>query len=260
MRQEKVKIVAHKHIAPHFFKLTLQSKHIAENALPGQFVNVRVSTETSPLLRRPISIHKINRQNQTIELLYEIIGKGTTILSQKKEGETINILGPLGKGFSVRSDKTSAILVGGGMGIAPLFALAEVLIKNPIDVNVLIGAKSKRLIICESDLTTLGIKVKTSTEDGSCGTKGLVSDILQNLIKALTDKQSASIFACGPKAMLKAVSEIAIKENIPCQLSLEAYMACGIGACKGCAVSTISGYKMACKDGPVFDSKEIIWN
>ena len=143
------------------------------------------------------------------------------------------------------------------MGIAPLFALAEDLIKKSIDVNVLIGAKSKKLIICESELNALGIKLQTATEDGSCGTKGLVSDILQAFIEGLADKKSSSIFACGPKAMLKTISEIASKKNIACQLSLEAYIACGIGACKGCAVETTNGYKLVCKDGPVFDAKEI---
>lgn len=260
MIQEDVLIIDQENISDRFFKITLKSNYITSKAKPGQFVNIKVSNTTDPLLRRPISIHKIIRESQTFELLYEVVGKGTVLLSQKTSLETINILGPLGNGFSLtKRPKETAILVGGGIGIAPLYALAEKITKKTYrSVHVLIGAKTKSFILCESDFKNLGADVFISTEDGSYGKKGLITQTLDNLIHDLNLK-NVDIFSCGPYPMLKSISEIADKHKSKCQMSFEANMACGIGACKGCAIKTNSGYKMVCKDGPIFDAKEINW-
>jgi len=246
---EKVKILDHKKLAPSYFKLTLFSEYITKNAQPGQFVQVKVP---GVFLRRPLSVHALNPAEKTFELLYEVIGPGTQALSRLKAGQELDILGPLGTGFKLEGKK--AVLMAGGMGIAPLCFLAKELLRKKQEVSVLIGAKSSALVLCEEPLKQLGAQVSVTTEDGSCGHKGLVTD----LIPALNSRQS-TIYACGPRAMLKAVAKLAKQKNIPCQVSLEAYLACGIGACLGCAVETKDGYKMACKDGPVFNAEEIVW-
>lgn len=256
MIQEDSVILDHKRLTSRYFKLTLSSKYISSHAAPGQFVNVRVSENTAPLLRRPFSIHRADPAKQIIEILYEIVGHGTELLSQKKIGESLNILGPLGNGFNIgQNHNKTAILVGGGMGIAPLLFLAEAL-KNKIEtIYVLIGGKNAESVLCEDRFRQLGAEVSSATEDGSHGKKGLVSDVLLGLISI----QLTAIYACGPYAMLKAIAEIAFQKKIECYVSMESYMACGIGACKGCPIKTKGGYKMVCKDGPVFDASEIVW-
>lgn len=265
MIQEDAIIAGHKQIAPRFFKLALQSKYISSNAVPGQFIEIKVSEETTPLLRKPFSIHHIDPAKQIIEVLYEVVGTGTEILSGKKIGEQLNIIGPLGNGFNIETkDKKIAILIGGGMGVAPLLALAQRMVSGcGLRVIMLIGAKHANALVCEQDFKDLEIEVLASTDDGSSGKKGFVSDLLLNLLNnqpPTPNPQLITIFACGPHPMLKAIAEIAFQNKIDCQVSMEAFMACGIGACKGCAIETKSGYKMVCSDGPIFNSKELKWN
>ena len=198
--------------------------------------------------------------NGGIEVLYEVVGKGTELLSRKRPGDTVDVIGPLGNGFSVqrtaRSAQRTAVLVAGGIGVAPLVALAEELKKKKIRTMVIIGAKTKSHILCEDEFKSLGCEVKITTEDGSKGTRGLATDLLRNTQYAIPN----TLYACGPAAMLKSVAKIAEAKRVPCQVSVEERMACGVGACLGCPVKVkIGGYKMVCKDGPVFDAKEIAW-
>jgi dihydroorotate dehydrogenase electron transfer subunit len=269
--QEKCRILDHQKVGPRFYKLTLLSKYIATHAEPGQFVEVRCAAGYDPLLRRPLSFHKINPQHETFELFYEVIGKGTELLTKQTVGSELDVLGPLGSGFKIDPAKKVHILIGGGMGVAPLRALAEAIkgpgagVQGPEKKTVysLIGAKTKEYVQCESEIKTAADQVVVSTDDGSYGEKGLVSDLLLELFANSlppTNYSLTTIYACGPKAMLKAVAEIAWQKQIDCQLSMEERMACGIGACKGCAVMTRSGYKMACKDGPVFAAAEVVWS
>jgi len=247
---EEVPILEQQKIGPRHYKLTLSSEYIAQNAIPGQFVEVKVSDRGSPLLRRPLSIHRVS--GQTFEILYEVVGPGTKLLAQRKKGEKLNVLGPLGKGFTIESD--ILILVAGGLGIAPLRFLAENAVRQGKKVQALLGAGTKECVLCEADLLPISENVKVTTDDGSYGQKGLVTELLESILCS-----PCSIYACGPRAMLSEVARIAKENEIACQVSLEAYMACGIGACLGCAVETLNGYKMACKDGPVFNAEEIKW-
>ena len=266
--QEKCRIEDHRQVGPHYFKLTLLSQYIATHAQPGQFVNVRCSESFNPLLRRPISLHRINARQGMIELLYEVVGQGTELLSKSSVGREVDVLGPLGEGFKLDSAKKIHVLVGGGMGIAPLMALAERVAGHGSRVTgqavyILIGAKNKERLFGEEEFKKVTDQVQTATDDGSAGKKGLVIDLLFDFLEnrlATRDSQLATIYACGPRPMLKAVAEIAMQKQIDCQVSLEERMACAIGACKGCATKTKAGYKMVCKDGPVFDAKELIWN
>lgn len=262
--QEKCRIIDHQKVGSRFYKLTLLSNYISSHAAPGQFVEVKCSDSYDPLLRRPISLHKISREHETFELLYEVVGKGTELLANFTVGGELDVLGPLGEGFKIDPKKNIHILVGGGMGVAPLLALAEA-VKVPGEkaVYALIGAKTKECVQCEAELKEVADQVIVSTDDGSYGESGLVSDQLLKLLNSAFDNSAfgiISVYACGPKAMLRAVAEIAVQKKVTCQLSMEERMACGIGACKGCAVKTRSGYKMACKDGPVFAAQEIVWN
>ena len=261
--QEKCRILDHKRVATNHFKLTITSTYIALHAQPGQFVNVRVSDGYDPLLRRPLSIHRVAREHKTFELLYEVVGKGTELLSKFKIGDELDILGPLGTGFTINEDKKFAILVGGGMGVAPLLALAEeVRNKDHQKIIAIIGANTANCLLAESDLKATTDQVICATDDGSFGRKGFVSDVLLGFINnklATRDWGLATIYACGPKAMLRAISEIAWQKKIDCQISMEARMACGIGTCLGCVIKTKNGYKKVCDDGPVFDASEIVW-
>jgi len=241
--------------------MKIESAYLGRNSKPGQFVEVRCSDDAEPLLRRPLSIHRISKTG--IELLYEVIGKGTELLSRKKAGQALDIIGPLGNGFKVHPGK--AILVAGGVGVAPLMALAEKLAESSKlkaqKVCVIIGAKTKDHILCEKDFKRLGCNVSVATENGSKGRKGLATDLLKDFLRTTNDERRTTIYACGPVGMLREVTNIAAGRNIPCQVSLEEHMACGVGVCLGCPVrvKSLHEYKMVCKDGPIFNAAEIIW-
>lgn len=211
-----------------------------------------------PLLRRPFSIHKINN-DATIEILYKIVGKGTSLLSDFKKGADIDIIGPLGNGFKIDKKIKSHILIAGGIGIAPLLFLAQELSKDKKNRIVLFsGARHKEDILCIQDFKRLKAEIKISTEDGSIGKQGLISELFEVFLTGHNESNSV-VYTCGPKGMLREISRLASIKGISCQVSLEERMACGLGACLGCAADTKGGYKYVCNDGPVFDAGEIVW-
>ena len=264
MAQFKAKVISNKEIAPEHYLLWFKAPGVSKKVKPGQFFNVRVADSYKPFLRRPLGTHDIAAGK--IAFLYKVIGEATTLLSAKKKGDVIDIIGPLGNGFNLKKEN-SVILVAGGHGTAPLYALAKRLGIPKQKISVFIGAKTKKHVISTRDFRKLGAKVYVATDDGSSGHKGLVTEVLQKKLKNYFSKNPKTqkpknlptVYACGPKPMLEAVAKIAGRYGIPCQVSLEEYMACGVGTCLGCAVKTCSGYKMVCKDGPVFDAKEIVW-
>jgi dihydroorotate dehydrogenase electron transfer subunit len=263
MFQEKAQVVSNTAVAQNYYRMSLLSPMVAAEARPGQFIEVQVSQSGEPLLRRPFGVHAVNQRKQTVDILYEVRGKGTQALSEKKPGDFCDILGPLGNGFSIQNARCS-ILVAGGMGVAPLAYLAEKLARDKFSEQkaknlVLIGCKTKRHIMCKKELEKFGYAVKISTDDGSLGFKGYVTDLLEKVLRVTRYKLPVTIYACGPKPMLKEVSRIAREKNISAQLSLEEHMACGIGACLGCVVKTTNGYKRVCKDGPVFEAGSLVW-
>jgi dihydroorotate dehydrogenase electron transfer subunit len=253
---QKAKIIANQNIADKYYKITIDSKKISRKAQPGEFINLRITNAYQPLLRKPFSIHRI--KGSKIQLLYEVVGQGTRILSRKKSGEYLDTLGPLGKGFDcslARLKSSVPILVAGGIGVAPLLYLADKIVKlKPL---VLIGARTRKQILSKNDFKNIGCSVKISTDDGSLGYRGKVTDLLRQVLQSQDLKKKALIYACGPEPMRKVISEIAKRYNIPAEVSLESYMACGFGVCLGCTVNTRSGYRLVCKDGPVFDARKI---
>ncbi|MBI5144915.1 MAG: dihydroorotate dehydrogenase electron transfer subunit [Candidatus Omnitrophica bacterium] len=244
--------------------MKMLSARIASRALPGQFLEVKVGDSNEPLLRRPFSIYRLD--GAKVEILYEVLGKGTEILSQRKTGEYLDVIGPLGNGFNLIPNTYDLIpiLVAGGMGVAPLLFLAEKLVETKHQTPntkylTLIGAKTKKQILCAEEFKKLGCVVKIATDDGSEGFKGKVTDLLRIVLRTTHSAQRKTLYACGPRPMLKEISRLSTKYNIPAQISLEEHMACGIGACLGCVVKTQQGYKRVCKEGPVFNADEIIW-
>lgn len=266
MKNVKATVIKNEEINAGFYRMRVASPYLAKASKPGQFVEVRCADGVEPLLRRPFGVHRITGSG--IEMLYEVVGKGTKILTEKKPGDTIEILGPLGNGFEI-DQKSDAILIAGGIGVAPLLALA-VKIANKKNVTVIIGARSKTHVNCENDFKKAGCKVMVCTDDGSKGKKGLVTDILSGILRSTKYDVRRTVYACGPNPMLKAIWAIAEEYDIPCQFSFESHMACGIGVCLGCPIkvkprtkhdarSTMHEYAMVCKDGPVFNGEDIAW-
>lgn len=249
MVNEKCIIQSIDEVKPNIFLLKVFSEKIILNAKSGQFCNIKVSNNHYPLLRRPFSIHDVNENS--IYFLFDIVGEGTKILSEKNIGDELDIIGPLGNGFNINDDFSTAILVAGGIGVAPF----PFLIKKLSDKKIVTyyGAKNKNYLY-----TNNLINLQISTDDGSFGYKGYVVDLLKkDLSENIFD--NIKIFGCGPTPMLKALQKYCINEQINCELSIESAMACGFGICQGCPIETLDGnYKLICKDGPVFNAKEIL--
>jgi dihydroorotate dehydrogenase electron transfer subunit len=247
-------------IAPRVFFLVLADPRTAKTAKPGQFLMVRVRDGVDPLLRRPLSIHDVEEGGRVC-LLYRVEGKGTEVLSRARPGESLSVLGPLGNGFQVRTAMARHILVGGGMGIAPLLHLARVGAEKgaftPESCTVFLGGRTADEIYSEERFRDLPVDLRTATDDGSRGTRGTVVDLLEERLEEGGD--DASLYACGPPAMIRALGErVAGRPGIRAQVSLEERMACGLGACRGCAIpvrSPDATVRMAavCTEGPVFD-------
>lgn len=252
--QHICKIISCQQVSFNTYLLQFVSKEIAKIAKPGQFINVRISENgTGPLFRRPFSISNIH--DDIVELLFNKVGKGTEILSRKEKDETIDIIGPLGKYFSINDQFEIGLLIAGGIGIAPFPFLSSELKNKGKKIETFLGFKEAKFIY-KSRLENIYI----ATEDGSEGFKGNVIELLENYLKANPIK-NAKIFACGPKLMLKAIANLADQYKINCEVSLEEYMACGLGICQGCPVEMKSNnkkYALVCKDGPIFNVTDII--
>lgn len=258
-----VVITENKKICRDHYVISINKRFSGKAPGPGQFVNVLVEERgTDPLLRIPLGIHRIRKNG--ISLLYKVVGQATEILSEKKRGEKIDILGPLGKGFVYEKRKKVSgeeihALIAGGHGAAPLYALAEALRREGREVIVFLGAYCKEHIVMEKEFVKAGCAVHIATNDGSAGTIGMVTCLAKNKLMELAREKKINLYACGPWQMLSATAKIADEMEIRAQVSVDSYMACGTGVCRGCAVMTKQGYKLVCSDGPVFYSDEIIW-
>lgn len=224
---------------------------MARDACPGQFVQVFMPPEQRYMLPRPFSIFKADPQAGELVILFEVRGRGTALLSGTRTGSSWKLLGPLGTGFPELPPRS--VLVAGGMGIAPLAFLAA---STMIPRTLIYGARTARQLVCpSSDLELPGLNVLEATDDGSRGEKGTAVELLAPLIDT-----AGAVFACGPRPMLAAVKELSRQAGVKAWFSMEEHMACGIGACLGCAVATAEGYKRVCKDGPVFPAGEVLFD
>jgi dihydroorotate dehydrogenase electron transfer subunit len=247
---EDVTLLENKKVNGKYFKLAFHSAALSRSVRPGQFLQCRVSNGNDPYLRRPFSYYRVS--GKRVEVLYEVLGRGTAILASRKKGDALKVMGPLGNGFTARTGKKKRILVAGGVGVPPLVFLAE---KYPAEY-LLIGTKSKAEVLPKTELKKVKAKVLFSTEDGTIGTRGFVTALLEKILK---DRDPAEFFiqTCGPKPMMKAVITIAAKYGVEGEASWDESMACGVGACLGCMVKTREGLKRACADGPVFKFEDL---
>ncbi|MBP3463107.1 MAG: dihydroorotate dehydrogenase electron transfer subunit [Clostridia bacterium] len=252
--QEECELLEKSALKNDIFKFKIKTEKIAKEAKAGQFLEIRVSKEVEPFLRRPISIYSIEKD--CIEFIFQVKGKGTEILAQKQIGDKINILGPLGNGtFNIKEYNTVAI-IGGGIGIFPLYEAVKQL-KGKAKINTYLGFRNKEYVTNEQEFKELSDKLIITTDDGSYGEKGFAIDFLKK------DEKPDIIMACGPMPMLKAIKKYAEEEKIICQISLEERMGCGLGACLGCAVRKAGStddnpdYWHVCKAGPVFYSTNV---
>lgn len=237
--------------------LRLQAPAIAGPARPGQFVHLRIPGLEPTALRRPFSIYRAEAGE--LSILYKRVGRGTEMLATLQEGTTVSLMGPLGNGFPLTDGTTKPVLIGGGYGVAPLVFLASRLPRKGV---ILMGGRSAGDLLCIEDFEALGWPVETATEDGSRGTRGYVTALLERHLES-TDA-APELFACGPDGMLRAVGARAIATGCRAWLSLDHHMVCGIGACLACIQKVHApggGTRLArvCKDGPVFEAREIVW-
>ena len=255
-KEVKAKILLHRRIGQDYFRLQLACPEIARSARPGQFLMLRINELQDPFLRRPFGFSRIYPPREkkrrptdegAVEICYQTVGRGTQLMTQLSEGGRLDLLGPLGNGFWNAADCRRAILVGGGIGVPPLLAWAQELRRpgekrkkgprpaEPGEVVFLIGAKNKDKIIGVSECRRWGIEAQVATEDGSLGTKGTATDLLER--ELVTGRHGSTvIYACGPYPMLSKVAQVAEQFDLPCQVLLESRMACGVGACLGCTV------------------------
>ena len=234
--------------------LKLTSQTVLPDMLPGQFAEIRIDGSPTTFLRRPISINYVDRQRNEVWFLIQLVGDGTKRLAQVNRGEIINVVLPLGNSFTIPekpSDKL--LLVGGGVGTAPMLYLGEQLAKNGSKPTFLLGARSNKDLLQLEDFAAYG-EVYTTTEDGSHGEKGYVTQ--HSILNKIKFEQ---IYTCGPKPMMMAVAKYAKAEGIECEVSLENTMACGVGACLCCVEKTDEGHVCVCKEGPVFNINKLLW-
>lgn len=262
-------VLENRRIKPLYFLLEIHCPLIAAEIKPGQFIMLKVSNNHHPFLRRPFSVYKNfpddhpkKRERGRLSILYKVIGKGTRKMAEFEKGQRLDIIGPLGNGFTLPPypSSTHMILIGGGVGIVSLYPLAEALTVG--QSFVFIGGKTRDDILCSADFKRLNSNIFISTEDGSLGFKGTVVDLFSSQRKRFSRNKTHYLYACGPTGMLKDLARTIRSEQFVSQASLESRMGCGFGACWGCVVKTNDPklpYQRVCKEGPVFNLKDIVW-
>jgi dihydroorotate dehydrogenase electron transfer subunit len=258
MKLEQAKVLSHRKLCGDYRLLVLKAPSIASQSKPGQFVHLRVPGMEDAVLRRPFSIYRAKRRS--LSLLYKEVGRGTAAMAAIRQGDRLSLIGPLGKGFLLARRGSFPVLVGGGYGVAPLLFLAERMKTKGI---LFVGGATASDVLCTSDFRRIGWQVRVATVDGSLGKKGLVTDVLDAWL-ARQKNTTLELYACGPDGMLKAVAQRAIRNGWIAWLSLDKHMGCGVGACLTCVqrIRLDDGretWARVCKDGPVFESRQIVW-
>lgn len=262
-------ILAHFQRNTYEFEIILEAPRIAEEAQPGHFVQVLYDQTYNPYTRRPFSVFHTDPKTGRISILYLARGVFTNGLRDKAPGRKLSLVGPLGNSFQPATASGAAhILVAGGIGAPPLYFLAQRIKSDEskeCHVAVINGARTQELLVAMDEFSELGVDVRCTTDDGSHGVRGIVTDVLKEMLEEVSGE--AYVYSCGPTPMLKAVGELCVERGVKCQLSVETMMPCGMGVCMGCVVkikdpSSETGwvYKRSCCDGPVFQADEIIWD
>jgi dihydroorotate dehydrogenase electron transfer subunit len=271
MKNYKTIILANQEIAPGYCRMRILAPGFGAQVRPGQFIMLRMQTPL-PLLRRPFGVFRTGQlppdcegepPREYLETLYKVVGSGTAALRELHAGDRVEVLGPLGKGFDPGDPSQEKVLVGGGIGLVPLYLLAEELIRRGERVRLLMGGRTRDDILAVTEFERLGVETYVATDDGSLGEQGFVTQVL---LRKLDRYPQAEVFACGPMPMLEAVYAICAARGVPLQVSLEAMMACGVGACLGCVVKGAGHseetprYLCTCKEGPVFRAEQLDWS
>jgi len=285
----KSSVLLNERLTQNCWHMVLEATLIASEAKPGQFINVKIGKTNDPLFRRPFNIFKcvnLNGSALGIEIVYGLVGRGTRVMADLRHGDELDIIGPLGHGFEWSLDKKVHVLLGGGIGSAALFMLGEQISKvveeYGVELNILLGAKTREELVLEREFKRLNGRVLVSTDDGTYGYHGFVTEMLTDNINSGKISPQCKIYGCGPKPMLKALALICLQYGIPAQVSVERHMMCGIGACLSCVCKVNKntplrlrdpkssqiqfipeekfGYALVCKDGPVFYMDELIFD
>lgn len=252
-RVDNLQVVSNELLTDDFCVLKLTSDQKLPDFMPGQFIQVKADKSPDTFLRRPISIHDVDYENNSYSILIQVLGKGTESLYKLNAGDNINVIHPLGNSFSEPVSGGKILLIGGGTGIAPLLFLGKYLKNKGLEVEFLLGFRNRIRVILVDEYSKVG-KVHLSTEDGSLGEKGLVTQH-----SVLNSQKISMIYCCGPDPMMHAVASLCRKNDISCEVSLENLMACGFGICLCCIVETTRGNICTCTEGPVFNIKELKW-
>jgi dihydroorotate dehydrogenase electron transfer subunit len=259
-RQETALIEANRRLQNDYFQVDFRTVSIAGDASPGQFVHVQLPAFEHHVLRRPFSIYNTDPETGRLSIIYKVVGEGTAHMSMLEAGVTADILGPLGRGYSLPEPGTSPIIVAGGYGCAATFMLAKL---SPVPCTVLLGGRTQEDLLLVEEYRALGASVAVSTEDGSAGRQGLVTTLLEEVLAE--KRPRPRVYACGPNAMLEAVSRIVLAHGLDAEVSLDHVMCCGVGACFACVVKLKADnpdgweYVRTCLDGPVFQASRIYW-
>ncbi|MBN1794114.1 MAG: dihydroorotate dehydrogenase electron transfer subunit [Candidatus Omnitrophica bacterium] len=260
MVQTKAHIAQNDKVGPGLYHLVCDCAVIAQRVLPGQFVHLRIPDDAL-LMRRPLSVSFA--EEHLLHIFYKVVGKGSKLMSTLHKGDSVDVVGPLGNSFVLDYSCECAILLGGGIGAAPLIGLAKSTAqKKSAFVTLIIGAQDAQHHIFQPVIGELSDAVILATDDGSLGVRGLVSDVFFEMWKTRRLKtKKCAVYACGPRGMLAALHAFFEKESPDAVfwMSLEEKMACGVGACQGCVVPTVDGYRRVCVEGPIFDSRHILW-
>ncbi len=244
------------------YVMKLHAPLVAHSVEPGQFIHMKLSNDRVHILRRPFSVYARDIAEGTIDILYQVVGYGTEYMTTLSVDDEVEIIGAIGRCWQPPSSTSRALLVGGGVGAAPLFMLCESLIEARADVDVILGAQCLDCLVCRDRFATLlGKEPICATDDGSYGEQGFCTELVEKAINDLVSKNESYDYlaVCGPEPMMRIVANLAKNHNIYCEISTERRMACGIGACLSCVVDTSVGKKRVCVDGPIFDAKEIVW-
>lgn len=260
MHEYEADIIRTEYTANNTSMIELSCAPLAGTLMPGQFLQLRAGAHTDPFLRRTISVAGVDRDNGIVRLLIEQVGTGTRIICGDTFGTVLNVIGPLGNTFDLDINPSCrVVLAAGGIGVAPLLFLAQTLRERGHDRMILLmGARNREGLSIIGNLLPDGIEMRVSTDDGSAGHHGFITDLLEEELRAA---QNVVVYTCGPKPMMKRVKDSAANAGCRCQVSLEERMACGFGACYGCAVERVDGsIARVCKDGPVFEGGEVRWS
>jgi dihydroorotate dehydrogenase electron transfer subunit len=256
MKLSTPRILSNRPLCSDFYEMAFSWEPSLAAPLPGQFFTLRISEDSVPLLRRPFAFSAFDAAAGSASMIYQNRGRGTELLTGKRAHDTLNLLGPLGKGFPLPGSDRHPLLVAGGIGLGPVLFLASAIRRQGRNPGLVFGCRSAALIPALPSLSDLSPVI--CTDDGSAGFKGTAGDYLSSIEPSVVPK--TVLYACGPMPMLKACRDLALRKGCDCFVSVEQVMACGVGACMGCAIKMAAGgYKRACIEGPVFHSKEIAW-